>query len=65
LIKNIVGQSKTQSRPYTAENAEGRGKNCVSEFHFGITENRKFSGSCDVIATARGLFHLLCSLKQT
>ncbi len=24
------------------------------EFRFGITGNRRFSGSCDVIATARG-----------
>ncbi|MGA9187649.1 MAG: hypothetical protein WB014_03585 [Methanosarcina sp.] len=26
----------------------------LPEFRFGITGNRRFSGSCDVIATARG-----------
>jgi len=31
---------------------------------FGITENRRFSGSCDVIATVRCPFRSLCSLKR-
>ena len=36
----------------------------VPEFRFGITENRRFSGSCDVIATARSPFRY-ASLKRT
>jgi hypothetical protein len=35
------------------------------ELRLGIAGNRRFSGSCDVIATVRGLFHSLRSLKQT
>jgi hypothetical protein len=35
------------------------------ELRFGIAGNRRFSGSCDVIATVRCPFHSLRSLKQT
>jgi hypothetical protein len=31
---------------------------------FGIAENRRFSGSCNVIATARCPFRSLCSFKR-
>ena len=37
----------------------------LPEFRFGIRGNQRFSGSCDVITTARSPFHPLRSFKQT
>ena len=36
-----------------------------AELRLGITENQRFSGSCDEIATVRGPFRSLRSLKRT
>ena len=65
VLTSFVDHHIQEKRTGEARNYKNMGTVLPPEFRFGITENRRFSGSCTASATARGPFRSLRSLKRT